>query len=256
MRHPLSFGQLLKHYRKAAGLTQEELAEQARLSVRGIQALEQGASHTPRPDTVALLAAALGLSPQAEATFAAAARPRSFPPAGPSSPGAPGGAGGRAVVPLVGRALELAVLERHLRVEQTTKGTPRVLLLSGEPGIGKSRLLQEAVQQGVAQGLTVLAGGCHRQGSQEPYAPLLDALAQHLHAQAPGQRRATLAGCAWLVRLLPELAQTLEPLSPETLPPDQERRLMFAAGAPGLAQFAGPAGTPLFFREPQRGGAH
>ena len=171
MGHAPSFGQLLKHYRKAGGLTQEELAEQARLSVRGIQALEQCTSHTPRPDTVALLAAALGLSPQAQATFAAAARPRSVPPSGPSSSGAPGGAGGHAVVPLVGRALEVAVLERHLRAEQTTEGTPRVLLLSGEPAIGKSRLLQEAIHQGVAQGLTVLTGGCHRQGSQEPYAP-------------------------------------------------------------------------------------
>jgi transcriptional regulator with XRE-family HTH domain len=38
------FGALLKHYRRAAGLTQEALAEQARLSVRGIQDLERGVS--------------------------------------------------------------------------------------------------------------------------------------------------------------------------------------------------------------------
>jgi transcriptional regulator with XRE-family HTH domain len=38
------FGALLKHYRRAAGLTQEALAEQARLSVRGIQNLERGVS--------------------------------------------------------------------------------------------------------------------------------------------------------------------------------------------------------------------
>ena len=59
------FGALLKHYRRAAGLTQEALAEQAHLSVRGIQNLESGVSQTPRPDTVALLAAALKLSSQA-----------------------------------------------------------------------------------------------------------------------------------------------------------------------------------------------
>src|SRR5205085_3745714 len=222
--------------------------------VRGIQALEQGTSHTPRPDTVALLAAALRLSPQAQVTFAAAARSRSFPPSGPPSSGRPAGAGGHAVVPLVGRAPELAVLERHLRAEQTTEGTPQVLLLSAEPGIGKSRLLQEAVQQGVAQGWTVLAGGCHRQGSQEPYAPLLDALAQHLHTQAPVRMRAALAGCAWLVRLLPELAQTLEPLSPGTLPPEQERRLMFAAVVRVLANVAGPAGTLLVLDDLQWAG--
>jgi DNA-binding CsgD family transcriptional regulator len=65
-------------------------------------------------DTVALVAAALGLPSQAEATFAAAARPRSFPPAGPSSSGRRGGVGGHAFVPLVGHTPELAVLERHL----------------------------------------------------------------------------------------------------------------------------------------------
>jgi predicted ATPase len=156
---------------------------------------------------------------------------------------------------LVGRALELAVLERHLRAEQTTDGTPRVLLLSGEPGIGKSRLLQEAVHQGVAEGLTVLAGGCHRQGSQEPYAPLLDALAQHVHAQAPGRLRAALVGCAWLVRLLPELAtEPIEPLPAWTLAPGQERCLMFEAVVRYLTNVAGSAGTLLVLDDLQWAG--
>jgi hypothetical protein len=91
----------------------------------------------------------------------------------------------------------------------------------------------------------VLEGGCHRRGGQEPYAPLLDALAQHLHAQPPARRRAALVGCAWLVRLLPELAEVLEPLPPGALAPQQERRLLFAAVSRLLANVAGPAGTLL-----------
>jgi transcriptional regulator with XRE-family HTH domain len=39
---PRGFGELLRRYRTAARLTQEELAEQAGLSVRGIQDLERG----------------------------------------------------------------------------------------------------------------------------------------------------------------------------------------------------------------------
>ena len=50
------FGALLKRYRLAAGLTQEELAERARLSVRGITDLERGARRTPHKDTLQLLA--------------------------------------------------------------------------------------------------------------------------------------------------------------------------------------------------------
>ena len=46
---PTTFGDLLRHHRQAAGLTQQELAERAGLSVHGIQKLERGA--TRRVDT-------------------------------------------------------------------------------------------------------------------------------------------------------------------------------------------------------------
>jgi len=64
----------LKRYRAAAGLTQEELAERAGVSVRSIGDLERGAGHRPRKDTAALLAQALELPPDAQVAFVAAAR--------------------------------------------------------------------------------------------------------------------------------------------------------------------------------------
>jgi transcriptional regulator with XRE-family HTH domain len=73
---PQSFGELLRRYRIAAGLTQEQLAEQARLSARGIGALETGARRAPRKDTVAMLAKALGLAPAEHALLESAARQR------------------------------------------------------------------------------------------------------------------------------------------------------------------------------------
>jgi transcriptional regulator with XRE-family HTH domain len=59
--HPL-FGDLLRRHRLAAGLTQEELAERASLSRRGISDLERGARSHPYRETVRVLADALGLA--------------------------------------------------------------------------------------------------------------------------------------------------------------------------------------------------
>jgi predicted ATPase len=67
-----------------------------------------------------------------------------------------------------------------------------------------------------------------------------------LRLQPPNERRQLLQDCSWLVRLLPELAETsMVSLPSWTLPPEQERRLMFAAVARYLARVAGPAGTLL-----------
>ena len=71
----ISFGDLLRRYRKLAELTQEELAERAHLSVRGISDLERGARRAPRSDTLALLIDALGLVGSGRTEFEAAARP-------------------------------------------------------------------------------------------------------------------------------------------------------------------------------------
>jgi transcriptional regulator with XRE-family HTH domain len=57
-----TFGALLRQYRLAAGLSQEALAERARLSVQGLSALENGRRQSPYRHTVTLLAAALRLS--------------------------------------------------------------------------------------------------------------------------------------------------------------------------------------------------
>jgi transcriptional regulator with XRE-family HTH domain/tetratricopeptide (TPR) repeat protein len=248
-----TFGKLLKRYRAAAGLTQEELAERAGLSVEGISALERGVNRSPRRDTVDLLADALALAPADHAAFTAAARTASRPGAATPLPAAiwpaplaPGGA----PPPLLGRAHDLARIERHLAGDG-----PPVLLLSGEPGIGKSRLLYEAAERAPAAGWTLLAESCHRRSGQEPFAPLLGALQRSIAGLAANER-AALEGCAWLSRLLPELAGTVAvPAVGWELPPEQERRLMFAAVARYLANVAGPAGTLLVLDDLQWAGA-
>jgi non-specific serine/threonine protein kinase len=58
------FGALLRLYRLDAGLTQQDLAERAKLSVEAISTLERGARTRPHRETVAMLGRALGLSPE------------------------------------------------------------------------------------------------------------------------------------------------------------------------------------------------
>src|SRR5262245_60310790 len=80
----VSIGELLRGQRVAAGRTQEELAERAHLSWRGISDLERGVRRAPYRETVRLLAAALGLAGTDRTAFALAARPAiqaSAPPA-------------------------------------------------------------------------------------------------------------------------------------------------------------------------------
>ena len=245
-----TFGDLLRRYRAAAGLTQEELAEKAGLSAKGIGDLERGARQHPRRDTLRLLADALNLGDRDRAMLEAAARQHRTT----SSM-----AGGEdlvrrqlgSTIPLVGRRDELRLID-----EQLSGDAPTVLLLvAGEPGIGKSRLLAEAAPRASDQGWAVLGGGCHRRSGQEPFEPFLDVLARHLARQPEAERRLHLRDCSWLVRLLPELAETVAP--PEYAPgmsPEQERRLMFAAVARYLGNVAGPAGTLLVLDDLQWAG--
>ncbi|HWE61244.1 MAG TPA: AAA family ATPase, partial [Chloroflexota bacterium] len=227
------FGLLLKRHRAAARLTQQELAERAHLSVDAVSALERGVNRRPHNDTVTLLTAALALAPADQAALAEAARRLSAPPVAALPAGSE--------PPFVGRTRELALLERHIGGEG-----PPLLLLAGEPGIGKTRLLRAVLPRAVALGWRVLEGGCQRSGGQQPYAALQATLQRYFRGCRPAQLRADLQGCAWLVRLLPELAEgPIPPLPPWTLPPMQEQRLMMEAMLRFLANVAGPAGTLL-----------
>ncbi len=235
------FGAMLRRYRRAAGLTQEALAERASLSAYTISALERGVNQTPRQDTFALLVEALGLEAPATAVLAGAVR------TGAGTPGAAPARPSIARPPLVGRVHETEMLERHL-----AGAGPPVLLLAGEPGIGKSRLLHEARRMAVPVGMEVSQGGCRPLGGHEPYAPFPEALRGVVRGRAPDDLRSALDGCAWLVRLLPELAAgPIPPLPAWILAPEQERHLIFETVARFLTNTAGPGGLLLLLDDLQ-----
>ncbi len=245
--HPQTFAAMLKRARRAAGLTQAELAERAGLSSEAISALERGVNRAPRRETVTLLVEALGLDGLERAQLEQAARPRAATLK--TAPALTGGAS--EPPPLVGRTREVAAIERLL-----AGGAPPVALFAGEPGVGKTRLLQQTVSAASMSGWTVLVGGCQRASDQDPYAPILGVIERHIVTRSEAALRDDLQGCAWLLRLLPELAEReLVQLPAWTLAPEQERRLMFAAVAHFLANIAGPAGTLLVLDDLQWAGA-
>jgi transcriptional regulator with XRE-family HTH domain/tetratricopeptide (TPR) repeat protein len=179
------FGDLLRRFRRAAGLTQGELAERARISVRGLSDLERGINRAPRRYTLLALAAALQLAPDERAALAAAAARRPDPASPPSArrmaagrnpepasatpqPLAASAPGPSAeVAPLhafaapfddallpvpdtfVGRAADLAWLLDRLH---RGPGATAITALGGMGGIGKTSLAAMAVRQLRAEG--------------------------------------------------------------------------------------------------------
>lgn len=141
----ISLAALLKRYRLAASLTQEELAERAKVSVRAISDLERGVRQAPHKDTLTLLIAAMGLSAADAEQLRDAAR-RAHPRRGAAPSAAIVGKRAGALptgipvslTPLIGREREEGVIAHAL-----TASDIRMLTLTGPAGIGKTRLAEQ-----------------------------------------------------------------------------------------------------------------
>jgi DNA-binding CsgD family transcriptional regulator/tetratricopeptide (TPR) repeat protein len=131
---------------------------------------------------------------------------------------------------LIGRSAELTALQE--RLEAAAHGQGGVLLLSGEAGIGKSRLVAELRQFASAQDFQLLGGQCFPTDHTCPYAPLVDLLGTFLAPLSPSQITTVLGpSVRALLPLLPEQVQQLPELaglSPlHSLKPEQEKRRLF-----------------------------
>jgi DNA-binding CsgD family transcriptional regulator len=111
---------------------------------------------------------------------------------------------------LVGRAGELARL--LARLEEAASGQAVVALVSGDAGVGKTRLVTELTALADQRGFTVLSGHCAELGDSVPYLPLADALRDATHASSSGGAAAplldALASRPVLGRLLPDHGTT------------------------------------------------
>jgi DNA-binding CsgD family transcriptional regulator/tetratricopeptide (TPR) repeat protein len=106
---------------------------------------------------------------------------------------------------LVGRAAEVARLRAAL--ERAAAGQPAVVVVAGEAGVGKTRLVAELLHDAADGGVVALTGGCLDVGDGVlAYAPLVEALRQLARVIEPGELERVLGGArAELARLVPEL---------------------------------------------------
>lgn len=144
---------------------------------------------------------------------------------------------------LVGRDRERELLRK--RFEEALAGYGSIVLIAGEPGIGKTLLLDEFAQHAEETGAIVLRGGMSEDEGMPPYLPFLEAMGQYVRNATPetlgrqlGHHSAILGG------ILPEISVRL-PLAPDLppLPAEQAHLRLFEAVAQLLRAIA--MDTPL-----------
>ncbi|MER6562552.1 AAA family ATPase [Streptomyces sp. NPDC001027] len=171
---------MLLVFRRAAGLTQEELAEAAGMAARSIRDLERGRRARPQRRTAQSLVSALGLGDADAAALLAAGRPgrQTIPPADDGT--APSG--------LLGRQDQLAVLERA--ADEARAGRGGVVLVRAGAGMGKTALLHAWAGAQQQEILVVSASGAEL---EQGFAfGVLRQLVEPLLARAGDERRARL----------------------------------------------------------------
>ena len=131
--------------------------------------------------------------------------------------------------PLVGRVAELEELQ-ELWLGAGTRGSGRVVLLTGDPGIGKTRLVAEIARRAHDAGAFVLAGRSPEE-ALVPYQPFVEALRHYFMSVSARELRSSAREYgSELIRLVPELRRRAPELpSPIDSEPETERYRLFEA---------------------------
>lgn len=129
--------------------------------------------------------------------------------------------------PFVGREKERAELSRAL--DELKSGTGGLVLISGEPGIGKTRLAEETAAEGVRRDFRTLVGRCYDVDAPPPYLPFIEILEGASRDVDPETFRMALGNAAGeIAKVMPQLRNLYDDLPPGLdLPSEQERRYLF-----------------------------
>jgi len=133
---------------------------------------------------------------------------------------------------LVGRGAELA--EARELWQRAREGRGHGVLLSGEPGAGKTRLAREITIQAAVHGALVLSGGCYEYEAATPYLPFVEAFRRWVREEQNNDRLREILGdtATQIAKLAPEIETRLGPFAErQQLAPHEERLLFFDAVA-------------------------
>lgn len=175
----------------------------------------------------------LGVEPSAPTreTYEALLSPAGQPAADERQAGRIGGP------PLVGRAPELARLTTLWRAAEG--GRAQLVLVTGEPGIGKTRLVEEFRSWGEHRGAMTASARSYAAEGALAYGPVVEWL--RVEALKPRLARLDRARLSELARLLPELLEEVPGLArPEPLPESDQRPRLFDAVARAILAAGGP----------------
>ena len=229
------------------------VAEAVRVFDRLRRLLREELGTTPSPDAIELHGRLLRPTQRAER------RARGGRARQPVAIELPAELRARATGTLVGRVAELEQIERRWAYVRSDPppapgrapipgsdddGTERLLLLTGDPGIGKTRLVAEVARRAHDAGAVVLAGRAPEE-TLVPYQPFLDALRHYVLNAAFGELRMSAREYgSELARLVPELRRRVPDLPPPpTGEPETERYRLFESVIGLLTEIS--AATPV-----------
>jgi class 3 adenylate cyclase/tetratricopeptide (TPR) repeat protein len=132
------------------------------------------------------------------------------------------------LTPLVERDAERANLRRT--VDEALGGRGRLVLVAGEAGVGKSRLVAEVAAEADARGMRVLTGHCVDSDSAPPYLPFVEMIEEAAsNPRSPATLREALRGVApEVARIAPALRRLMPGIGPAVeLPPELARRYVW-----------------------------
>lgn len=132
-------------------------------------------------------------------------------------------------VPLIGRESEFKQLAQKL--EDALAGRGSLILIGGEPGIGKTHLTTALLEAARLRGALCFTGHCYEMEGSPPYVPFIEVL-EYCARNLPRDsfRRSLGEDAPEIARLMPELRQVFPDIqSPIELPPEQQRRFLFNA---------------------------
>jgi tetratricopeptide (TPR) repeat protein/transcriptional regulator with XRE-family HTH domain len=251
-----SFGYWLRRRRKALDLTQEALAQRVSCSGFSIRKIEAG-ERRPSRRLAERLATSLAIPEGERRDFLAAARAvraagrlkldatpldteAHSPPHGSSVPGPAGPATGRTcdATPFVGRIAEFSAITAL--IARISAGAGQIVLIEGEPGIGKSRLMREVTCYADGLGVPVLATSCYEIERAVPFQPVIDLAMRALDlAPAAELRKLAPVSFAELAVLVPEVGERFPDLPKLSSDFPEARRARLARAVAQLLEAVG-----------------